>query len=74
MRARARAGCGKRTPPEDGEVLSESVSVLGEKVPLDAVHEIFEALGHSALFITRLAADYLLPQFVEVFLIQKDQS
>ena len=42
------------------------VSVLGEQVPLDAVHEVLEPAHHGGSLVHRLATDNLVSQVLDI--------
>ena len=54
------------SPPKYWEVLREPVPVLGQQVPLDAVHEVFKPGHHRTSLVCRLGGDHLVPQILKI--------
>ena len=50
------------------------VPVLGEQVPLDALHEVLEPGRHARLLGRRLPLDDLVTQLFEVLCVQQDEA
>ena len=50
------------------------VPVLGEQVPLDALHEVLEPRGHARLLGRRLPLDDLVAQLLEVLRVEEDEA
>ena len=53
------------SPSEYRQVLCEPVPVLGQQVPLDAVHEVLEPRHHGAPLVGRLRGDNLVSQILK---------
>ena len=58
---------------EHGQVLGESVPVLGEQVAFDALHQVLEPRGHTALLGSGLRLDQLIAELLEVVFVEEDQ-